>query len=162
MTLLTRIWNTVIAFLNVLDQVAKYLDVLQCVQSFACPQYRPCKGLYTHWLCIYMSRHNLEKEVRNFYPPFQILDSFWAPAKTIFVSQIQPGLYPQETATNLVLIRYEEWPCATIFEDDVKLAPNFTMRLSEMMGKLPPFDAWCRSKIIGLLDTHYILHINIQ
>ena len=31
------------------------------------------------------------------------------------------------------------WPCATIFEDDVLLAPNFRQRLAETAGSLPPF-----------------------
>lgn len=37
--------------------------------------------------------------------------------------------------------RYERWPCATIFEDDIHLAPNFSLRVLETVGSIPPFDA---------------------
>ena len=35
---------------------------------------------------------------------------------------------------------YERWPCATIFEDDIHLAPNFSLRVLETVGSIPPFD----------------------
>lgn len=45
--------------------------------------------------------------------------------------------------------RYERWPCATIFEDDVRLAPNFTLRVSETVGSLPPFDARKKDPVVS-------------
>ena len=44
--------------------------------------------------------------------------------------------------------RYERRPCATIFEDDVRLAPNFTLRVSETVGSLPPFDARKKDPVV--------------
>ncbi|CAK9045637.1 unnamed protein product [Durusdinium trenchii] len=38
------------------------------------------------------------------------------------------------------MMLYERWPCATIFEDDVRLAPNFSLRVAETVGSIPPFD----------------------
>ncbi|CAJ1386170.1 unnamed protein product [Effrenium voratum] len=34
----------------------------------------------------------------------------------------------------------EKWPCATIFEDDVTLAANFSTRLAALKDSIPPFD----------------------
>ena len=34
----------------------------------------------------------------------------------------------------------EQWACATIFEDDVTLAENFTTRIEAAMDSIPPFD----------------------
>ena len=34
----------------------------------------------------------------------------------------------------------EQWACATIFEDDVTLAENFTTRIEAAIDSIPPFD----------------------
>eukprot|EP00435_Cladocopium_sp_Y103_P011917 s3941_g3.t1 len=38
------------------------------------------------------------------------------------------------------MMLYEKWPCATIFEDDVGLATNFSERVAAVADSLPPFD----------------------
>eukprot|EP00434_Breviolum_minutum_P006022 symbB.v1.2.005308.t1/scaffold283.1/size308953/9 len=38
------------------------------------------------------------------------------------------------------MMLYEEWPCATIFEDDVGLATNFSERVAAVADSIPPFD----------------------
>ncbi|CAE7332520.1 unnamed protein product [Symbiodinium natans] len=49
----------------------------------------------------------------------------------------------------------KRWPCATIFEDDVSLARNFSRRLEAVSASLPPFDTlqlgYCKSgKKVGV------------
>eukprot|EP00913_Durusdinium_trenchii_P009689 g9105.t1 len=38
------------------------------------------------------------------------------------------------------MMMYEKWACATIFEDDVGLAHNFSGRVAATVDSLPPFD----------------------